>query len=64
MRMELKPGQLCTISHTLFRAKKKTSGCEGCFFNGSFFTCPGVLDQRNGTQKINCVANNVILVRV
>jgi hypothetical protein len=62
--MELKPGQLCTISNTVFRAKRKTAGCEGCFFSGSFFTCPGILDQRKMTRKVDCVVHNIILVRV
>lgn len=62
--MELKPGQLCTISHTVFRAKKKEAGCEGCFFNGSFFTCPGIFDQRTQSRKVDCVTTNIILVRV
>lgn len=62
--MHLKNGQLCTIHGVVCRAKKRTSGCEGCFFEDSFFLCPGILDSKSNTKKLDCCLDQIILVKV
>lgn len=57
----LRNGQLCTINNKVYRVKRRTCGCEGCFFEDSFFLCPGVLDRRTKKQKINCQLYQIIL---
>lgn len=61
--MKLKPGQLCTINNNVFRAKKREAGCEGCFFENCFFTCPGVLDAKKKEKKIDCLMLGIVLKR-
>jgi hypothetical protein len=62
----LKPGQFCTINNTLYRAKKRTLGCNGCAFNNPF-TCPNIRDSRADIAKqqsgLDCTTYNVIFVR-
>lgn len=60
----IKSGQLCTINNRVYRAKKKLAGCKGCFFECSFFLCPGMLDGKTKTKKIDCQLNNIILEKV
>ena len=57
-----KPGQFCTIKNKVYRAKKRTYGCSGCALNNPFF-CPNI-GRRNGTQQLDCVGKQIILVRV
>lgn len=60
----LKPGQLAIINRNLFRAKRRNGGCQGCFFENSFFTCPGVVNFRTGKRNLDCDENLIILVKV
>ena len=59
-----RPGQLYTIKPVVFQLKKKESGCKGCYFEHSVFTCPGVLDSKTGKKKFDCVVTGTILVKV
>lgn len=59
----LRPGQVCTINNRVYRAKKRIDGCHGCSLN-NFFTCPEIVDSRNGKKPLNCDINNIILVRI
>ena len=61
--MRLKPGQLCTLNHNVFRAKKREYGCEGCYFENAFFTCPGI-QNKNKAKKIDCLSLGIILKKV
>lgn len=61
--MILKHGQLCTIDNYVYRAKKKTAGCNGCYFEDAQWMCPGVV-YRNRGQKINCQLNGIILEKL
>jgi hypothetical protein len=59
-----KPGQLCTINNSVYRAKRRTYGCEGCALN-DIILCPNITDRRNGGRNVlDCDLNNIILVRV
>jgi hypothetical protein len=60
--ISLKPGQLCMINNTLYRAKKRENGCNGCALDN--ITCPNIADSRNGEQLLNCSIDNIILKRV
>lgn len=62
--MHLRNGNLCTIHDTVLRAKKRICGCEGCFFENSFFLCPGILDSKSKTKKLDCVSDRIILQKV
>lgn len=64
----LKPGQLCTINHVVYRAKKrdvtKFLECTGCALN-SFFACPNISYANcNKLPEVDCDTYNVILVRI
>lgn len=59
----LKPGNLATIHNTVYRAKKRTNGCEGCDLN-DFFRCPMIVDKRREEPKIDCLLHGVILKKV
>ena len=59
--IRLKPGQLCTLNNTVYRAKKKTNGCEGCVFNHNVYTCPLMVTNR---RKLDCFLDNIILKRI
>lgn len=60
-----KPGQLCTINNTVYRAKSRTTscGCFGCDLD-DIALCPNIVDSRNGVKMLNCVENNIILKRI
>lgn len=58
-----KPGQLCTINNTVYRARKRHNGCEGCSLN-SLILCPNIVDSRNGKQLLECAITNIILVKI
>lgn len=62
----LKPGNFCTINNHTYRAKKKTAGCKGCYFEYSLFMCPGLQCHTRDAvhQKINCQLDNIILTKV
>lgn len=59
----LKPGQICTINNVVYRAKRKTNGCENCDFDGNMFYCPGIIDSKTLTVKVHCQQDNIILIR-
>lgn len=59
-----KPGQLCTINNTVYRAKRATERCNGCDLD-NFYTCPNIVDMRNKTEPpILCQIHRIILKRV
>jgi hypothetical protein len=62
--MRLKPGQLCTLNGTVYRAKKKTAGCEGCHFNRNVFMCPAVTNMRSNKCKLDCQLDGIILQKL
>lgn len=55
----LKPGQLCIIKGTLYRAKKRTDGCSGCSLD-NFFVCPSIKTKGNGSL-LDCYSMGIIL---
>lgn len=59
----LKPGQFCTINRVVYRAKKRSHGCNGCALD-DFVRCPNIVDSRSGELAIECSLDNIILVRV
>jgi hypothetical protein len=59
---QLKPGQLCIINGTLYRAKKRTDGCSGCSLD-NFFVCPSI-KLKNKSGLLDCYSMGIILVRV
>lgn len=64
----LKPGQLCTINHTVYRAKKRKVSsffeCTGCALN-DFFACPNITYANyNKSKEIDCDTYNVILIKI
>lgn len=63
--IKLRPGQLCTIDHVVYRAVRRTAKCYGCDLGG-FFRCPNVVDSRSsdGLPKVNCWENNFVLKKV
>ena len=58
-----KPGQFCTIGGVVYRAKKRTHECDGCALD-SLILCPNIVDLRKNKPELECVLNNIILVRV
>lgn len=66
--IKLKAGQLCTINHTVYRAKARTGAhfldCTGCALNNPI-VCPNV-SFANCENKIaiNCEDARIILQRV
>ena len=55
-----KPGQIVSIGDgSLYRAKRRTSGCEGCDLN-DLRLCPCVRDKR-AKPVINCGLDNIVL---
>lgn len=60
----MKPGQLCMLNDHLFRAKHKKCGCEGCYFEDAWLMCPSVTLKNRNVKKIDCVLDNIILVKV
>ena len=62
--MKLKPGQFCMLNGKLYRAKRKTAGCQGCAFSRNVFTCPAVINSRHQTSKLDCDMDMIILTKV
>lgn len=61
--MLLKPGQLATINHTVYRAKRRTYLCDGCAFNN--LSCPNIAFQNEKREKrIECDIEGIILIKV
>lgn len=58
----MKPGQFYTYEGILYRLKKRTAGCKGCYFEDAPLMCPGVVVK--GVQKMNCVLHKVVLTKV
>lgn len=59
-----KAGQYVKIGQTVYRARKRKNGCEGCIFN-NFFSCIQLKSLRNKTQVANeCELNEVIFTTV
>lgn len=61
---KLKPGQLCTVNRTVYRAQRKINGCEYCDFDGNIFMCPAIINSKTLTVKVNCHRDNIVLVKV
>lgn len=59
----LKPGQLCTINRTVYRAKKRVLDCKGCSLD-SPFTCPNMKFQNTSNKHFPCIEQGIILVKV
>lgn len=55
-----KPGQFTAIVKTIYRAYKRTDGCNGCVFNNAF-SCPRIVDPRSEKDRIECLEYNIIL---
>lgn len=60
----LRPGQFYTINNVVYRVKRKTCGCTGCAFARNPFCCPGIVTKSNPQPRINCLYDNIILVRI
>lgn len=58
----MKPGQLLTINNVVYQAKKRTAGCDGCYFKDTPLMCPAVVIR--GVQKINCILYGIILKKL
>lgn len=59
--IRLKPGQLCTFHNNVYRAARKTNGCEGCAFNHNVYVCPVMIAK---SKRIDCLLDNIILKKV
>lgn len=59
--MKLRPGQLCTLNGSVYRAKRKIAGCEGCYFSKNIFTCPAVINMKSSKCKLDCQLDGIIL---
>jgi len=57
-----KPGQIVSVNDNMYRAKKRTAGCEGCVLN-DILLCPGVVVKDVGKQ-LDCSTDGIILVNV
>lgn len=58
-----KPGQFFTYNNVVYRAKKRTKGCNGCALN-NYVSCPNIKDARTNNKRLECESNNIILVRM
>jgi hypothetical protein len=58
-----KPGQFFWLNGILYRARKRELGCQGCSLN-DIRKCPNIIDTRNNLKELDCIENNIILVRV
>jgi len=58
-----KPGQFTVINGILYRGKKRTDGCKGCFFD-DITMCPNVVDSRSNERPLECSLYDIILVKV
>lgn len=59
----MKPGQFAIINNTLYRAKKRINGCEGCDLD-SLYSCPCIVDRRFEEPKYNCAILDIIFKKV
>lgn len=55
------PGQFTSINGIMYRAKRRTNGCEGCALNNEL--CPNIVDYRK-ERPLNCIVNDIILIRI
>ena len=55
-----KPGQYCSVNGVVYRAVKRTNGCQGCSLN-NLLTCPGIIDSKTQSKEIDCATQNIIL---
>lgn len=58
----IKPGRFYWHNGTLFKAYKRTNGCEGCALD-SFFVCPNVKTKANKNRP-ECELNRIIFHKV
>lgn len=58
-----KPGQLITLNNCVYRAKKRTFGCNGCDLN-SITLCPNIVDRRFEEPPLLCGITGIILKRI
>lgn len=61
--MSLKPGQLTTIHNTVYRAKRRSVGCQGCDLR-DLILCPCIVDKRYKNKRLNCALDNIILKKI
>lgn len=66
--IELRPGQLCTINHVIYRAVKRNPTkfleCDGCSLNNPFM-CPNYsFANESNPLKINCDSAGFVLKRI
>lgn len=55
-----KPGQYCSVNGVVYRAVKRTNGCQGCNLN-NLLTCPGIIDSKTKEKEIDCTTQNIVL---
>ena len=61
--LKLKPGQLITLNNTVYQAKSRENGCQGCDRN-SINLCPMIVDRRFEEPRYDCETYGVILKRI
>lgn len=64
----LRPGQLCTIRKVVYRAKKRTMGCQGCSLDNPFI-CPNIQaanfkGETYSIIKLDCLEHGIILIKL
>lgn len=57
-----KPGQIVNVNDNMYRARKRTHGCEGCVLN-DILLCPSVVVKDVG-KKLDCSMDNIVLTNV
>lgn len=58
----IKAGQFWAHNGVILRARKRTSGCEGCLYEDCIL-CPDVKTKTNENQRPYCTINDIILVK-
>lgn len=61
-----RPGQYVSVStsDSVYRAKKRTCGCNGCVLS-NLLVCPNIRDKRFEQEpEIDCIGSDIILTNV
>lgn len=58
-----KPGQLCNINGTLYRAKRREFCCKGCALD-DIRTCPNIGTPKGEENPYACSQDDIIFVKV